>query len=173
MRIRIPQNQIITGKYTIGKEYVILSSHTPYQGYYYELNNKTFAGKEFSTKAPEIIKIFSNKFNSLLSNSNTSVYAKISKIKLDNQTPSSIIYQNDLNVRYFSYQVINKLIKEINKETFDRFKNNPLYIILELSYTSGFNEIELDQAELKAPGIKLFAQSSYTSPLTEDDGTIG
>jgi len=55
MALRIPKNQIITGKYTLGKEYVILSSYAPYQGYYYNLNGRTFAGKEFDPKAPEII----------------------------------------------------------------------------------------------------------------------
>jgi len=173
MGVRIPQNQIILGKYTSGKEYVMLSSHTPYQGYYYEISNKFFAGKEFNTKAPEIIRITSSKFNPLLENPNTAAYAKISKVRLDNQSPSSIIYQYDSNARYFSYQIINKIIKEINKETFDKFKSNPLYLTAMLSYTSGFNSKELDETEKQIPGIKVFVNTSYTNPQVEDDGIIG
>ena len=173
MGVRIPENQIVLGKYTPGKEYVILSSYVPYQGYYYEINGKFFAGREFNTKAPEIIKLTSSKFNPLLENPNTATYAKISKVKLDNQSPSSIIYQYDSNARYFCYQIVNKLIKEINKETFDKFKSNPLYITAMLSYISGFNSKELDETEKQIPGIKSFVNTSYTNPQVEDDGTVG
>jgi hypothetical protein len=171
--MRIPANIITENKYTIGKEFINRKTHKLYQGYYYELNNKFFAGKEFNTKAPEIIRITSSKFNPLLDNPKTAAYAKISKVRLDNQSPSSIIYQYDSNARYFCYQIIDKIIKEINKETFNKFKINPLYLTAMLSYTTGFNSKELDETEKQIPGIKAFVNTSYTNPKTEDDGTVG
>ena len=58
--MRVPANIITENKYTIGKEYIDKKTHKLYQGYYYELNNKFFAGKEFNNNAPEIIKIKSS-----------------------------------------------------------------------------------------------------------------
>jgi hypothetical protein len=173
MGLKIPQSQIITGKYTIGKEYVVLSTHTEYQGYYYELSGKTFAGKEFNTKAPEIIKITSGKFNPLLSNPSTSLYAKVSDTKLSNKKAIPYNFNYNSNKRYFTYHTVNKLIKEVNKDNFLSLTSNPIYIIVSLSYIGGFVETELDQAEKQIPGIRVFIDSSYTNPTVEDDGTIG
>jgi hypothetical protein len=44
MGTKIPANLITTG-YTSGKEFVYVSNYKPYQGYYYEINNKFFVGK--------------------------------------------------------------------------------------------------------------------------------
>lgn len=173
MGLKIPQSQIIKGKYTIGKEYVVLSTHKEYQGYYYELNGKTFAGKEFSTSAPEIIKMTSGKFNPLLNNPLTALYAKVSDTKLNNKKAVPHNFNYDSNKRYFTYHTINKLIKEVNKDNFLSLTSNPIYVVVSLSYIGGFVDAELDQAEKQIPGIRAFVDSSYTNPTVEDDGTIG
>ena len=52
--IIIPSNQIIH-KYTMGNEYVNLSTGKLYQGYYYEFNGKKFTGKEFNPTASVLV----------------------------------------------------------------------------------------------------------------------
>ena len=76
VNVRIPQNQIIS-KYTAGNEYMLTKTQNEYKGYYYELNNKTFAGKTFDPNNPEIVKIKSDKFNKLLSKASTYAYGAI------------------------------------------------------------------------------------------------
>lgn len=173
MGLRVPQSQIITSKYTSGKEYIFNTTYREYIGYYYELNGKLFAGKEFSTTAPELIKMDSNKVNNLLTHPSTYIYGKISGVKINNTKPTSFLYQYDSNKRYFSYQITNKLIKEIDKNNFDSLQANPIYTTITLSYVGGFDDTELKTAEIKTPGITEFVNTSYTNPQVEDDGTIG
>ena len=50
----------------------------------------------------------------------------------------------------------------------------PLYKIIFLSYTSGFNDMELKEAEKIIPGITTFINTSYIPPFVEDpDGNFG
>jgi len=172
MAIRIPQNKI-QYKYTAGKEYILENTYEEYIGHYYELNNRTFAGKEFSPNAPVLVKRDSSNINVLLENPLTNLYGKISSIILNNITPSSFVYNYDSDVRYFVYQINKNQIKEVNEDTFKAFQNDPLYASTKLSFTSGFNEQELTIAEQKIPGIKTFVNTSYTPPPVEEDGTIG
>jgi len=53
--MKVPAN-IIETKYTSGNEFVFSFNYKYYQGYYYELNDKIFAGKEFNINAPELVK---------------------------------------------------------------------------------------------------------------------
>jgi hypothetical protein len=168
MGIRIPKNQIITGKYTTGKEYVILSSHAPYQGFYYELNGRTFAGKEFDPKAPEIIRMTSGKFNPLLGDPNTMVYANISKIKLDNTEIKSIPFvptADDLAkpfmVRYFVKKLNDNpiAIKEVTQDTFEKAQSNPLYQTLKVNFSYGLSDEELNAIDKQMTGLGAYLAS--------------
>ena len=76
----VPKNNIVAGKYTSGGEFVILSTNAPYQGYYYELNNKFYSGKEYSPTAPEIIRIQSPEKNRLLNSLPTAIYSLVSGV---------------------------------------------------------------------------------------------
>ena len=49
--MRIPANIISKDKYTIGNEYLYLDTYKEYQGFYYELSNKFFAGVDFNLEA--------------------------------------------------------------------------------------------------------------------------
>jgi hypothetical protein len=162
--MKIPLTTIITGKYTIGKEYVILSSQAPYQGYYYELNNKTFAGKEFNTRAPEIIKITSSKFNPLLNNPSTATYAKLSKIKLSNPKVTSISFDRFRKVSFYCSKINNPtLIKEINEETYNQIKLDPLYKTTYVgTYKNKYQTI--GEANTQIPGIETFILSNSDFP---------
>lgn len=172
MAIRIPQNKIIN-KYTAGKEYILESTYDEYIGYYYELNGKSFAGKEFSPNAPILLKKGSSNINKLIENPLTRVYGRLTNLVLDLSTPPSFVFNYDSNVRYFTYQINKKQIKEVSEDTFNTFSKNPLFTTAKLSFTTGFNEQELNIAEKKIPGIKTFVNTSYTNPQVEDDGTVG
>jgi hypothetical protein len=179
MALRIPTNQIVTSKYTVGKEYLVLSTYKEYQGYYYELNNKTFAGKEFNLNALELIKMDSDRVNSLLINPATSTYGKISKLKINNSNPTSYYFipsekdaQRGYTFRYFLSKVNSNpiLIKEISEDDYNIFITNPLYITVKIinyiiqdgasrdnnnnNYT--FTSKDIDVAEQTMPGIKYF-----------------
>ncbi len=170
MALRIPQNQTVTSKYTTGKEYLLLNTHKEYQGYYYELNNKFFAGKEFNINAPEIVKITSDKVNKLLLNPSTETYGNISNIKLNNQKPFSYYFNKDTTdntFRYFTKKVNENIIKEINKDNYDQIITNPLYVSVALYYQSNFDENELNEAEKKIPGIKEYINTTYVPGVTD------
>jgi hypothetical protein len=134
--MKIPSNIISLGKYTIGNEFINSKTNESYQGYYYEISNKFFIGKEFNINAPEIIKI-SNK-NTLLNNPKTKIYSQISNITSQNLSLPSYNYiplielkESDLEdiTRYFIKKLNSNpiLIREIDKKTFNTIKNHPLY----------------------------------------------
>jgi hypothetical protein len=173
MAIRIPQNKIIKSKYTVGKEYMFETTYREYQGYYYELNGKLFAGKEFNSNAPILVQIKPSNLNKLLTNARTYAYGRASGMNINSNKPSPFFYRYESDIRYFIYEINKNLIKEINKDTFDAFQTNSLYVTVKLSFTSGFNEQELKEAETKIPGITTFVNTSYTNPSVEEDGTIG
>lgn len=176
MAIRIPSNQIIF-KYTTGNEYMFEKNYRNYQGYYYEINGSLFAGDKFDPNAALLVPIpkgnIGSSINPLLIKAATYVYGKVSNIAINNTKLTSHIFQYNSNIRYFSYNIKTKIIKEVNKDTFDIFKNDPLYIVISLSYNGGFNDIELNDAEIKIPGIKTFINNSYIPPSVEENGEIG
>jgi hypothetical protein len=172
--MRVPAN-IIEAKYTSGNEFVFALNYKYYQGYYYELNGKTFVGKEFNANSPELIKSNSDNVNTLLTDSKTYIYGFLSKIKINNQKIPSFFFKYESNIRYFitNPNIKPTLIKEINKETFNQIQNDSLYLSVSLSYDGGFSDKELNEAEIKIPGIKTFVNTSYTNPSVEESGLVG
>ena len=174
MGTKIPSN-LITTNYTSGKEFVYVSDNKHYQGYYYEINSKFFVGKEFNNNAPEIIKLTSSKINPLLLKAATSLFGRLTGIKLDDIKVPSFFYNYQGDIRYFlsKNNTSPLLIKEIDKKTFDQFQNDSLYSSVSLTFKGGFSENELKEAEKKIPGITTFVNSSYTPPPIEEDGSVG
>ncbi len=170
--MRVPANTIEI-KYTSGDEFVFSFNYKFYQGYYYEFNDKFFAGKEFNIEAPELIRSKGREVDTALTNPKTFIYGSLSKVKPNNKKPSSFVYKYESDVRYFTYSVTNKVIKEVSKKTYDEFKDNPYYISVVLNYKGGFNDIELNEAEKKIPGIKTFINTSYVPPQAEESGLVG
>jgi hypothetical protein len=169
MSLRIPQNKI-QFKYTIGNEYIYADSYKEYQGHYYEVNNRFFAGKEFKIDAPIIIKKDSDNVNRLKLNPKTATYADISGINLTNQKITSYYFNPDMtdNVfRYFTKKINENIIKEINEDNFNLIKNNSMYVSVSLYYQSNFNETEVNEAEKKIPGLKEYINSTYTPGVTD------
>ena len=177
--MKIPLNLIKTGKYTIGGKYMYVASYKIYQGYYYELNNKVFAGKEFNINAPELVKIDSAIVNTLLTQASTYTYGKLSKSKINTSniqpfyfTPTEEEKSTGEALRYFVSKKNQTpiLIKEISKENYGLLKSNPIYNTVAIknyiipglntdnSYT--FTPEDLKEAEKHLPGIISFLTPS-------------
>lgn len=182
MALKIPQNQIVKSQYTSGGEYMFVSTQNEYQGYYYELSGKLFAGKEFNTNNPEIAKIQSDKFNKLLGKASTYAYGKISGAKITNNTvkaqpnisnPSvtdvvdaSTTNMNDTLIsinttpekpKFYCSKINNSpiLIKEIDEQTYINLQKDPLYKTTYVGdYNSKFQSVE--DAEKQIPGLETF-----------------
>lgn len=177
MSVKLPLNQSVKYQYTMGGEYVLPNNiEIPYIGYYYELNGRAFAGKEFKYDAPELLKNTLKTSNSLLQNAQTTEYAKLSNIKLVSQFPPTS-YVNTLKedgIRYFLKKINNDnaiLIIEVSKETYDQFKNNPFYqsVTLNFKYKTGFNNNEIEMAEKTMVGIKEFLKDLNFDPNSDID----
>jgi hypothetical protein len=176
MGLRIPQNIIVTSKYTSGKEYMFVSTYREYIGYYYEMNSKLFAGKEFNNNAPELISITSNQVNKLLTNPDTYIYGRVSGTKIAQATIESSVfvpteedYQRGFKTRYF----IKKLntgsifIKEVNKTTFEQIQSDPLYQALEANVRLYPTDNDLNVLDSKMLGLKDYLQSEALLNISE------
>jgi hypothetical protein len=147
--MRAPKN-LVKVKYTMGEKYVD-SNFIPYTGYYCELRGKAYPGKVY-TGISKPLKLIS----SLVSNNKISNYVFIPDGK-------------EYTLRYF-IKYINTIpiyLKEIDSTTYNKVKDNPLYQTIALTfnvYSQGptangfFNINEVEQANKKMPGIKLYLQ---------------
>lgn len=155
--MRIPANIIETGKYTSGGEFVYKTTQSPYQGYYYIINDRYFVGKEYKADAEEIIQI--KESNTLLYRLSTAAFSLASGITSQSlkvpriSSIQSNIEGSSVTIRYFSRQVNVKptIIKEISKETYDSLQQNPLYITTFVGPTQN-----IDKANQQMPGLKAF-----------------
>ena len=173
MAIRIPSNQIVKSKYTIGKEYMYKDTYRGYQGYYYELNNKLFIGKEFNSNAPELILIPKNNnipsgFNSLLTKASTYVYGKISGTKLNNTKLPSIqplLLVSD--VKYLAKENNSFPLKIIfiSKDIYnENINKNVLYSFTFLDFDEEWGFDITDQNRKDIPEIDLFLKEYAQNP---------
>ncbi len=157
--MKIPKNKIQTGKYTSGGEFYTKDQQVSYKGPYYILNDSYYAGKEYSDKAPEIIKI--EQANTMLFNPSLAIFSVISGVTSQAlQSPKVTSIQsntesNSIPERYFSSQVNIKptTIKEISKDTYDSLQGNALYQTTFIGPTQS-----IDQAEKQLPGLKSFLE---------------
>jgi hypothetical protein len=164
MAVRVPSNLIITSKYTIGNEFLLESDHTNYQGYYYELNGGTFAGKVFDTNAPTLISVTSSAVNDLLINPQTSTYGSVSGANVNVTNFNSTVYIGT-GLRYFAKRIDSSpiLIKEVNVDTYTKLQSDPFYQTIAVnipSTDSGADSPALDQADQQMPGLKAFVNFS-------------
>jgi hypothetical protein len=171
MALKIPKNQILTSKYTSGGEYVTDKEYKNYQGYYYEVNNNIYAGKEFNTTASVLLKVNSPDVNKLITNPFTSIYGAISGVKLPQTNISSIPFIGEEKLRYFIKKVnVNPInIKEVNKASFEQTKSDPIYQTLEVNFKYNMTDIELDNLDKQMPGIKVYLQSDLIPNTSSDE----
>ena len=141
--MRAPKN-LVKVKYTMGEKYVD-SNFIPYTGYYCELQGKAYPGKVY-TGVAKPLKLIS----SLAKNNEVKGYVFIPN-------------ENASTLRYF-IKYINSIpvyIKEISLDTYNLVKSNPLYqtTVLEYHIPNGLFDVDdVEQADKKMPGIKLFLQ---------------
>lgn len=177
--MQLPLNIILPNKYTSGGEFVYAKSNLPYEGYYYELNNKFFIGKTFNPNSPELLKITSNKINPFLKQASTYTYGLISNQKIDQTSinslpfnPTNEDFEQGFQVRYFAKKlnVTPFFIKEISKEDFEKLKSNPLYQVLQTEYSFNYSEVELNSLDQKMPGLKEYLKDDILVTSSEEDG---
>jgi hypothetical protein len=169
--MKIPANIVVTSQYTEGGEYIIKSNYNNYQGYYYELSNKFYVGKEFKPEATELIKKQSLNVNMLLTSAATFAYGTLSNQNINPSPEPTSYYYNSTptDFRYFISKTTVKpaVIKEIDKNTFEQYKDNSIYASVALSYPNKFIEAEVNKAESTIPGIKSYLSTTYTPGVTD------
>jgi len=171
MALKAPKNQVVTSKYTSGGEYVTDKEYKNYQGYYYELNNKVYVGKEFNATASILLKANSPDVNKLITNPLTSIYGAISGVKLPQNNISSIPFTGEEKMRYFIKKMnVNPIsIKEVNKTNFDQIKSDPLYQTLEVDFKYSMTDAELNNLDKQMPGIKAYLQPDLIPNTSSDE----
>jgi hypothetical protein len=162
-------------KYTSGNEYALQQNSKNYQGYYFEFKDEVYAGKEFNLDvANKLVKIYFDINNPL------DVYeiASGAKIPRSQVIPSIPFHPSDEDfskgntVRYFVKKISkNDIIVETNVSTFKEVQSNPLYQTLEVNYSFGITEEELNELDKKMSGLKAFIQD-YTIPTSSDETII-
>jgi hypothetical protein len=137
MPLQLPLNQSVKSQYTSGDEYAFIrNTEIAYTGYYYETGGKTFAGKEFSPVAQELIKKISITKNTLIENPLTTDYARLSGMIVNSIPLKSIIFNPSKGMmRYFAKKVSSSFINiiEIDEETYITLTKDPFYQILKFS----------------------------------------
>lgn len=159
--MRIPSNSI-TYNYTIGNEFVYASSQKDYQGHYYLVGNKYYAGNEFKITAPELYKKTSPSYNTMLDNPSLKTYSLISKItSQDLASPKyTPLFKTDLDTdqsgdeTYYAKKLnVNPpFIRQIDKTTYINLQKDPFYRVVSLKS----DRSDLDEAEKQMPGLKIF-----------------
>jgi hypothetical protein len=135
--MRVPSNIIVENKYTIGKEFMYLKTYKEYQGYYYGINDRFFAGKTFSLDSLELMKINLKTTNTLLTQASTYIYGLISGTKIINNNVSNNPQGNsnpydkegELFLKFYCkrYNTLPILIKNIDEQTYLNLQKDPLY----------------------------------------------
>jgi len=158
--MKIPANIILENLYTIGKEFIYESSYKEYQGYYYKLNDRFFAGKEFNTNSPRLLKLDSDEINPLRLNPQTSTYASLKRAKIpNNRIPSIPLNSLSGGVKYIAKKLNSNPIKIIftTEEAWENPNKYPEYVFISVSYDIeyGFGDITEENRRI-IPEIDIF-----------------
>lgn len=156
--MKIPANIISENLYTIGKEFVYADSYKEYQGYYYELNSRFFAGREFNIKAPRLLKLNSNEINSLRLNPQTSVYAGLKKIRISSDRIPSIPLESTSGLKYLAKQINSNPIRIIftTKDVWENSNKYPGYVFTSIDYDLEFGFDITEENKKLIPEIDIF-----------------
>jgi hypothetical protein len=157
--MRVPSNIIKENKYTLGKELVYAKTYKEYQGYYYEISDKLFAGREFDPKALQLTKISS--ISKVKLNEKTSIYSNLTK---QNQSLTDRIISIPLSIKSEIKYIVKQLNSSpirlffIDKETYEREKNNPLYSFTTIYFDSQYGFSITEQNKKEIPEINIFLE---------------
>ncbi len=166
--MRVPKN-IAKVNYTTGEKYLD-SNFNPYVGYYCEIKGKIYPGKVYTGKSKQLILASSlvkdNKISGIHFNQEDTWHDH-----LEIEDPLKL--KKEYVFRYFVKYIhtIPIYIKEVNIDTYNSVKNNPLYQTLMLKFTISdlgifpnngvFNKEEVEQADKIMHGIKLYLQDEF------------
>lgn len=167
----IPKNKIQTNLYTNGGEYVLLPLEQDYIGYYHKLYN----GKYFTGKTPndsnikELIK---------LNDGDGDASSIPTLIQYNPILPTTQDYQVGEFTRYFNIKRNQAIFTEIDKDTYNKFKQQDpqvsweLYRVFSLSWqlTGDINQVvqtnknitELTEVREKVFGLSLYLKENWT-----------
>lgn len=152
-----PSNIILSNQYTAGDEFIYADSNLPYQGYYYELNGKFFIGKTFNPNSLELLKIGSNKINTLKSNPLTSAYSNASNQTVPNTELKSISYmEGPPESRFIAKKINSGKIFFISEDDYKNNQNNPLYALTQVGYNMEFGFVISKENTKTIPEIGSF-----------------
>jgi hypothetical protein len=156
--MRVPSNIITENKYTLGKELLYAKTYKEYQGYYYEINDKLFAGREFDPKALQLIRINSLDINLLRLNPKTATYGNLTKTILPNNRIISIPFDPQSGLKYLAKQLNSSPIRIffVSKETYEREKTNSLYSFTLVFFEPEFGFTITDINRKEIPEIDIF-----------------
>jgi hypothetical protein len=163
--MRVPKN-IAKINYTTGEKYLD-SNFNPYVGYYCEVKGKIYPGKVYTGKSKQLILASSlvkdNKISGIHFNQEDTWHD-------DLEIEDPLKLKKEYVFRYFvKYtHTVPIYIKEINIDTYNSVRNNPLYQTLMLKFTISdlggfpnngfFNKEEVERADKEMFGIKLYLQ---------------
>jgi hypothetical protein len=160
--MRAPKN-IAKINYTTGEKYLD-SNYNPYTGYYCEVKGKAYPGKVYTGRSKQLILA-----SSLVKNNKVNgYYFNLNDVIPEEDEEGNISTDEKFILRYFIKYIhtIPIYIKEIDINTYNSVKNNPLYqtVVLNCDVTGGFrkggtfNIDEVEQADKIMHGIKLYLQ---------------
>lgn len=162
--MRVPKN-VAKINYTTGEKYLD-SNFNPYVGYYCEVKGKAYPGKIYTGRSKQLILtsnlVKDNKINGIFFNPENTWHSH-SEMENDSSLEEKYVFR--YFVKYLN--TIPVYIKEINVDVYNSIKTNPLYQTVVLKFTISdkgsptngfFNIDEINQAEKKMTGIKLYLQ---------------
>lgn len=158
--MKVPANIISENLYTIGKEFVFADSYKEYQGYYYEISDKFFAGREFNTNAPRLLKLNSDEINSLRLNPQTSTYASLKRTRIPSSKIPSIPLELTAGIKYLAKQANLTPIRIIftTEKTYLESAKYPEFIFTAISFEPEFGFEITDENRKAIPEIDIFLE---------------
>ena len=124
-----------------------------------EISDKLFAGREFDPKALQLTKISSiSKFKL---NEKTSTYSNLTK---QNLPPTDRIISIPLSIKSEIKYIVKQLNSSpirlffVNKETYEREKDNPLYSFTTIYFDSQYGFSITEQNKKEIPEIDIFLE---------------
>jgi hypothetical protein len=156
--MKVPANIISENLYTIGKEFVFADSYKEYQGYYYEISDKFFAGREFNTNAPRLLKLNSDEINSLRLNSQTSTYASLKRTRISSSKIPSIPLELTAGIKYLAKQANLTPIRIIftTEKTYREADKHPEFIFVAIDFEPEFGFKITNEDRKAIPEIDTF-----------------
>ncbi len=157
----IPNNVIIFKQ--SNNDFVDKKTNVFYKGPYYEYNNRTYAGSAYDPYAPELIKVGSDEYNTLLNNQSTATYSNLKGVTSNqlsdpaiNKLPfSSPPHELDPSAVYFFCCKKNEtppVIKRIDEQTYISLSKNPLYKTTYVGIYKNKNQT-VEEADRQIPGV--------------------